>query len=368
MSRATRTVVAVAGDPGGANAVLPVLLALRDAGYTVIAWPYHEAEKLWKQASLRVDGLSASVDPEERLRAVRPDMLLTGTSVNNLNLEKKFIAAALQCGVPSLSVLDFWSNYRQRFADGSGTLAFVPNQIAIMDQAAHDSMTAEGFDPATLTITGQPALDGLVESKAGSAADSRDCIRNRLGVAGDEYLITFLSQPIAEVSGGRLGYDESQVLSTVINALEHIQNRRQKPIALLIRPHPREPLAKFTVTHHSAILRVLVSDIETRNEVALASDLIIGMNTILLLETCLMGAIVVSIQPNLRAEDPLPKGYIRSVYVAGDIEPVMEQMLFDETARAAFRFQSTDVSSPAGATLRVLKLIESMLMYAPAAQ
>jgi hypothetical protein len=358
-----RTVVAVAGDPGGANALLPVLLALRAAGYTVLAWPYNEAERLWGDASLTVEGLSADMDPEERLKAVRPDILLTGTSVNNLELEKRFIAAAFERGLPSLSLLDFWSNYRQRFADSYGALAFVPDRIAIMDESARDAMIAEGFDPDSLVITGQPAFDGLAEFRELFTLDSRACIRKRLGIEANERLVTFLSQPIAEVNGERLGYNENMVLCAVVNALERIQCRRGTPLVLLVRPHPREHLAKFDAVR-SATLKTVVSAKEKGHGVALASDLLVGMNTILLLEACLMGAIVVTIQPGLRGEDPLPStrvGYSRSVYNAADIEPVLEQMLFDKMTRADLQSRLASVRPPTGCASRVVQLIESML-------
>src|SRR5437773_8611144 len=116
-----RSVVAVCGDPGGANAVAPVLkLLASEARVAVRALPYNEAISLWTSQGIEIEALPANIqriDIVEFLRETTIGLLLTGTSMNSLDLEKQFIAASCEIGVPSLAVLDFWSNYRRRFTN-----------------------------------------------------------------------------------------------------------------------------------------------------------------------------------------------------------------------------------------------------------
>jgi hypothetical protein len=70
---------------------------------------------------------------------------------------------------------------------------------------------------------------------------------------------------------------------------------------------------------------------------ALAADLIVGMDSEFLVETCLLGKVTVSLQPNLmNMEDSLPTnrmGVSLAVYQAEEIEAVIEKSLFDTSTR-----------------------------------
>ena len=109
-------IVAVAGDPGGAAAIAPVIEALRRAGRLVIALAYRQAAQVWKGQGLAFDDVPETTDVKEARRILRSSPtagLLTATSVNGVDLEKHFIAAARHDRVPSVAVLDFWSSYRR---------------------------------------------------------------------------------------------------------------------------------------------------------------------------------------------------------------------------------------------------------------
>ena len=146
-----RVVLAICGDPGGAAATAPVLLELRtDPRVMVKVFAYKQALPFWQNRGLEVSPLDEHMSPaqvEELMRSVNPDLVFAGTSVNGVDLEKQFIARARALNIPSCSLLDFWSNYRARFADESGSLSFFPNKIAVMDQRARTEMIAAGFDP-----------------------------------------------------------------------------------------------------------------------------------------------------------------------------------------------------------------------------
>ena len=181
------------GDPGGANAVAPVVEALRqDQRLDVHAFAYAEARSLWAKRLLPFDALDEHLTPDDAfglLQRHKARLVLVGTSVNRLELERKFVAAARRNSTASLAVLDFWSNYRQRFSDESGRLAYLPDRIAVMDQRAHNEMVMCGFDPDRLVITGQPALDNLALSRAQFTPVSHEQIRRSLGISPLERLV-----------------------------------------------------------------------------------------------------------------------------------------------------------------------------------
>ena len=362
----------VAGDPGGAKAVVPVVeVLLSESGYGVQSLLYREAQDVWAKRGLAFEQLNESTstaDAERILTKSQAQLLVTGTSYNGIDLEKKFITAARNLGVPSLAVLDFWSNYAPRFSDGEGNLAHLPDRIAVMDAMARDEMVAAGFDATQLVITGQPALDDLITYKE-SHTNRRAALRQALGVLETDRLVLFASQPLASVFGDRpeqplyLGYTETIVLDALVNALESIAKRHAERITLLIRPHPRENSQTFK-DRSSGSIRIINNQDGDSREMVLASDLVTGMTTMLLVEACFLGIPVVSLQPGLRTTDPLPTnrtGLSLRVDSINEFAPVIEGLLFDEKVRQKTIAKLAQAVPPGNAAQYVARLIGSML-------
>lgn len=363
----------VAGDAGGARAVVPVVeLLLSETGYRVQSFLYREAQNVWANRGLafeQLDESTSTADAERILTKSQAQLLVTGTSYNGIDLEKKFITAARKLGVPSLAVLDFWSNYATRFSDEDGNLAHLPNRIAVMDATARDEMVAAGFDAAQLVITGQPALDDLNGYKENQTNERRAALRLALGVSERDSVVLFASQPLAAVFGESpeqplyLGYTETIVFDALVKALESIAKRHDEQITLLIRPHPRENNQAFA-DRNSGSIRIINNAGGDSREMVLASDLVAGMTTMLLVEACFLGVPVVSLQPGSRTTDPLPTnrtGLSRRVDSISEFEPVIEGILFDENVRQKTIAKLAKAVPPGNAAQYVARLIGSML-------
>lgn len=363
-------VVAVAGDAGGANALAPVIEMLLAEKRPVSILAYKQACQVWARRGLafqEIPEITHLEDAQKRLESFRAERLLTGTSYNGVDLEKQFVAAARPLGVPSLAVLDFWSHYRLRFENRQGDWFGLPDRIGVMDERARAEMIALGFEEDRLQVTGQPAFDELAELRQ-RIPQVRKNLRGRLGIRPDERLILFASQPLAALFGADRsnplysGYTEHTVLKSLTAALNRIGRRRTEKIVLLVRPHPREDAAALqNVQLENA--RAIVDGQGDGREAALAAELVTGMSTVLLVEACLLGQVVVSIQPGLSVPDVLPTnrwGASRAVYNDDEIEPVLESLLFDDKARAETAARAAQFSFEPGATGRVVRLLDSL--------
>jgi UDP-N-acetylglucosamine 2-epimerase len=304
-------------------------------------------------------------DALAELRAAQPSVCLTATSFNGINLEKWFIAAARHLRIPSLTVLDFWSNYRCRFADDRGALAFVPDTIAVMDEQARSEMIQLGFDPSRLCVTGQPAFDRLNALRQGDTSEARSSVRTRLGIQPEDRMVLFVSQPsLAHLFGaGDNGeYRARSILALLTAALDRISRRHDKPMVLVVRPHPREQMQLLGLPTVQG-MRVLADSEGDRAAVALAADLIVGMTSVLLVEACLLSKVVVSLQPGLDGPDVLPSnrwGMSQAVYREEEIEPVVERMLLNPAARAEAEAKLAEWHHEGGAAERVVRLLDSL--------
>jgi hypothetical protein len=296
------TVVVVARQAGSANALRPVVEALSARGRAVKVLALGPAYEALKDGEVYATRVESFRDAESVLDAVPdPGFMLTGTSLAVAD-DALFWCWARRRSVPTLAFVDHWVNYWQRFttdACGGAKYDAVPDKIAVIDRVARDAMIASGCPEHLLLVTGNPAFDCLRSLRG----VPRDETRARL--APSSALVLFVSEPHSvnypTGSPRALGFTEGEVLSLTLAALEEIGSARGEKFTVAIKLHPTEaPEAVGEVlgrvlsyTHVSAA----VID-EQRYEVVAASDVVVGMTSLLLYEAALMGRSVVSIQPN----------------------------------------------------------------------
>jgi hypothetical protein len=363
------SVVVVSGDPGGANAVAPVIKKLiSDKKVRVHAFAYREAKKLWKDLNIPFSDLPDNATLESvkiLLKDLKTDLFFSGTSYNDQEFEKKFILAARTLQIPTLVLLDYWSNYAIRFSDNDGNRIYLPDKIAIMDEYTFDEMILEGFAPDQLIITGQPAYDDLILFRNSFSAKRKMEIRDDLGDLQDEIVVVFASEPLfwgTPTNPVNPGYTKTKVLRSLITALDRIQEMTERKIVLIIRPHPRERSNEFEGIH-GAKIQIIVSTSGRSRDVIQAADLVCGMTTALLMEACYLGCIVVSIQPGLLQSDILPSnrlGYSTPIYKEEDIIPVLQTLLLDERLRNSIRNKCLSLAPGTRSADRVVQQIYTM--------
>jgi hypothetical protein len=369
------TVMAIAGDPGGAAALAPVIQELReDARMRILTCPYNEALTLWQargiETNLHAQATIAEFQTLMRLEQV--DYVIAGTSVNARNLEQLAIMAASELQLPTLAVLDYWANYRQRFSSTGKVLDVLPNWIAVMDGQARDEMIAEGFPAEILCITGQPAFDSLAADRLRMGPAACRQLRQTCGVADGEVMVFFPSQPISIVCGEDasnplyLGYTEREVAALLIAALDQIASERGVAITLVTKPHPRED-GGWLLGLTGKQVTVRAAPAVGSRDLCIAADLVVGMDSVLLVEACYLGSNVLSVQPNLVGPDTVPTnrmGASAAVYRADEVKPAIERALYDAPAREvrAFRLASLTEArfNAAAAVARLIRATSSL--------
>ena len=191
---AAASILCLAGDAGGAAALSPLLAALRAGSQPLRLLAYGPALALWQSQGLQPE--PAPSDPAAIDRACRAArLLLSATSCNEVNLERRYWQAAHAVACPTLAVLDYWSNYGQRFKIAKKP--FWPERIAVMDELAASGMRAAGCPPERLSIVGHPGFDALSAEQLD--VEQRIRLRQTLGIAPQRQLLVFVSQPLSEL-------------------------------------------------------------------------------------------------------------------------------------------------------------------------
>ena len=367
-------ILAVAGDPGGAAALAPVLAALQKGRRVrVEARPYRQAQNVWRKWGLECEALDETCSSHrisQLLEDLQPSLLLCGTSINGVDLEKSFIDAARGFGVPSMGLLDFWSNYTPRFSDHRGNLTVLPDLIGVMDSQAREQMIAEGFPAAKLCVTGQPAFDCLENQRREFSAARRETLRASLGVETHDHLVVFVSQPLAAMYGpnsscaqNHPGYNEHKVLQLVVSALEKISEETAAKITLAVRPHPRERAEDF-LGLASPRIQIRLAREQSAHELVLSADLVAGMSSALLVEACYLGCVTLSLQPGLQTSDVLPTnvlGVTRAVYRSDEVLPAIRDVMLSPMTRQAMQKGLASFQTDGRATERVLDRVFELM-------
>lgn len=351
----------VAGDVGGARAMLPVITACERRGlpFTVVEHGHlaREMEAGWARTSLPGELSPASLPP--LLSSLGVSVLVFTSSVHD-TVPLTLARQAKDVGVPVVHLLDNWSNYRYRLEHDHFPM-LVPEIYTVMDQVAYDGALAEGIPAEILRVTGQPALADLTDEMTSCPPGRR--------ATGPLQLI-FVSEPVAADQGTDpsmteyRGYTENTVLRLLCRALQPHADR----VFLAILPHPREDrnaLATCWQEVRGAVPGAILTEGAGRRQ-ALAAEGVIGMASILLYEAWLIGLPVLSLQPGVRGDA------LRSLALRPGLSFVDSHEKIDETltvwlasVRQTARVVRPDLARHREAAARIRDLIESLRAERP---
>lgn len=335
-------VLIFAEDPGAANYVSRLPDALERRGHptrflaTGFAGPYlHER-------GVEAEVLPPSITAEKLFDECSPGLLVTGTSENPDTLAFGLIAEARSRHTMSVGAVDAYGNAGYRFRGRTkDPLRHAPDRLAVADQWTKEAYMALGYPEGRIAVCGHPHYDYVLETAARLEAEGRRQRRSVMFPHAPEG--TPVAVFAAEVSTGlnpsqyRLSADytlrgrgerkdrTSIVLEEFLDAVDLV---RPKPY-LVLRMHPKnlmEELAPF----------LDVFDQVSRNEPALelvyASDLVVGMSSMLLMEATIMGRPTLSIVPKKIEGAYLPTikaGITPHVTTREDLRRILPELLHE---------------------------------------
>ena len=363
-------------DPGAANALAPVVAALRREDRMDVCWICHPyAQPAFVSFGLPMgDGESITPAVIERRFATRPPRLvLIGTAENVQSIDRVCLLQARRLGIPSLCLLDYWSQYTERFSGATAgeRLAYLPDRICVMDQAANDALVAVGIPAHRLIVTGHPYLETYVQRLPPFPPAARARYLQGLGLAPDRRIVTFVSETFG------WSYDPSYqfpprstsrertviILEHVLAVLSDLVRERGLRIAVVNKLHPKNTLEEFEWLDRRLWPFPVRSLTATDNPSLLrASSLVIGMTSMLLVEAACVGVPSLSVVPRA-AEEQLGPGGAQICDVARNPEELREtvaRLLVVERGGWAPNTPPLSVLH-AGATARVVRSLYGLL-------
>jgi len=293
----------LAHDPGGYDVLLSVVQRLQKEHVPLEFYCLGPAAKL---NPVNVTSESEVVQTiQSMLLEKKLSGLVTGTSWGN-QLELEIISACKAALIPTIAILDYWSNYQARFKNNIGHLIY-PDHYIVMDEMAKEEAIQEGVPSNILQVLGHPGLDKYIAIE-----------RRKICFTNKKKKLLFLSQPLSALYGEELGYTEQQVLEDCIMV---VQGDNDYSLSVKFHPKDDEELKQRYLD---------ISVVGDLRDIMTEYDVIIGMNTMGLLHAVLMGIPAISYQPDLQKPDMCitnKLGFTRLIRSYQDLEFILNRYI-----------------------------------------
>ena len=303
-------------DPGAANYVAELPAALTGHGLRTYLLAEGYAYPYLIQRGIKPEKVNHSITVKEILNQIKPRLVAVGTSENPHTFGFKLVQAAHHLGIKTLGVVDAFGNADYRFRGNTDNpLAYAPEWLAVPDQWTKEAYISLGYPSDHVTVCGHPHYDYVLDTRARLEREDRRKLRRKMFPANqkDAPVVVFVSEistglnpgkynrmPDYTLQGrGKLTGRTEIVLEEFLDALAVFDKRPY----LVLRMHPkntREELALFLRDFND------VSEKGDPLDLVYASDLVVGMTSMLLMEAAIMGKQTLSIVPRSAEKESLP--------------------------------------------------------------
>ncbi|MBM3567488.1 MAG: hypothetical protein FJX46_01890 [Alphaproteobacteria bacterium] len=290
-------------DTGAANFLAPLSGALQGLGHDVIMTAAESGARQLAELGVgfhRPDG--------DLLTQYRPDAVVVGTAKNPDTLGLTLIDRARTRSITSFGAVDGANAMELRFAGRSNDpLAHRPDYLLVPDAAIAAGYVALGMPEARVVVCGHPHVDRASRRREELAMEGRPAVRRRvLPDAGGRRVMVFLGEASHGLDAGRFerqpGYSlhgrggsdlrTHIVIEEFLDASAALDPRPYR----VLRLHPRDDLEEY---------RPYLAEFDTVSrggdplELMYAADLVVGLTTILMVESTVLGTPTLAVLPRM---------------------------------------------------------------------
>lgn len=338
-------------DPGAVNVIAPLLekLVHQKMGFHLFA--DGQAMRLMRERGFDPVLLRSFGSAIDDVISPSSGLLIVGTSENPESEGFDLITVAHQKDVTSVAIVDAAVNAEYRFRGNSPEpLTYAPDWLLVPDELTSEKYVELGFARERIAVVGHPNDDHLRDVFAGFQQEGRDAIRARVfpWVANDQKVLTFISEVSTGLApeqyqrspeytlvgrGASNGRTEI-VVEEILNAIEQLVAEGLPRPYMVLRLHPKE-----TVLDLGNLLNSFdeVSSGGDPLGVVFASDIAVGMSSMLLAEAHKLGVQCLAVLPRELEREWLPEirhGRVQSVTRRDELLRAMRTLISRGTGRS----------------------------------
>ncbi len=315
---------------GTVAAFEPLLESLRKNGWDYEINAYEQSKSEWDR--LGYDYKTEEIVREKDLEGFT--LLLSGTSTN-VTEDAAFWSLAQKTGIPSIAFVDSWINYHERFSLNK-RFDRTPDFIGLIDDLMYKRMIECGAPEEKLVILGHPRFDILSEKYIE--------FQNRRA-ANNKKKIIFFTDPVSgyrQATGSKYGTKE--IVSFTLDQFVKQEASKEK-IEIIIKPHPRDrertdEYQKIMDDFNVGGLKLSLK--QDPHDLICKADVVIGSNTILLVDSSKLGIPTYSIQPGKKDQknDITDRKNIHVLTTWKDVEKAVHSIVSDKLPKEELRVET----------------------------
>ena len=301
----------VCNHRGGANSIIPILILALKNKYICNVVTTELNKKFFQKYKLNLFIQNTKVTKETISKIItktNTTFLITGTSEISEklvgNLEVLFTKFCLEKKIFTLSVLDFWTRYRERYSSSKiNLLDGVPDHICVINQKIKKEMINQGFDKQSIIVTGNPHLEFLKKNVKLNKSKLK-FIKLKYNLFKYDKIYTYISQPLSErkayTNYTHIEYNEKSALNSILNNINDlIKLKDYKKILFFIKIHPSENKNKYAKYSKKfrKIKFIILDNNENFYDICKNSNIVIGLFSMSLIELSHINCNVISYQP-----------------------------------------------------------------------
>jgi hypothetical protein len=272
----------VFSDPGGAKPCLSLAKKWQESDEVLVCSDRDYA--FFEMFGVLVRHCTGA-DAPSILDDFQPQSLYTGTSYTS-KIEIDFLQAAKYRSIPTTSIVDHYTGFRERFESNEGVI--FPDQIDVLDERARDLAIEAGLPANSLQVTGNPYHEFLRKWRSHL---TKEQVFEQLGIpVSYAKTILFAPDPLSNAGGEeKFGTDEVGILGLLLEAL----GETLKPILLLIKAHPNQ-----SIDYLKTGLKILPKNVHVHlvpsgndailNDLIKQVDVVVGMFSSILIESAIL--------------------------------------------------------------------------------
>lgn len=350
------TILLCACDAGGARNLLPLVDLIKLKGYNCIFTGSEFSRRFFADKDIEINkrSIESYEDALKYIDMENPSAVICGTT-RYVEADRYITLAARAKSIRSVVVLDEWYNYHRRFQGENGELTYLPDVVCCQDELARREAEEEGIPASRLQITGSPSLSSLADKVERFSIDEPRK-PDYLNSNTKQIVLSFISENYAATMGSALGesgplgsylgYTEISVGKDLIDVLK----KMDKEMIYVEKLHPCTDGPDLQIKHIGKVKIVKVKHIDLW-VLLWHSDLVVGMRSMALLESAIMGVLTVSYQPGLIGPQmctAVRLGLVKNLSTKSDLErwcreiikESREQMMERVTNRYPFASES----------------------------